>query len=392
MRHYLLKEKDFNTSRWTGGKTKELAIFPRNSRYLDRDFIWRLSSATVETDESDFSRLPDYDRVLMVMEGSVVLTYDGAKTVRLNELEQDSFDGDWRTKSYGRITDFNLMVRKGFDGSLDVIRPDSSAKAYEDTLNTGLKYTTHGLYCKEGYFVANFNDQAVMVSPGELLVLEFMDDEPAYTLMGEGVIIRSQIGYDYDYSKEPTLEASSTSEAASPSSASGNSRAEARIEDSEYRGGGFSEDLGWAFMIANTQFRGAKKIIKKLQTIWYDDVLHDRIKTLEKVYVTFAVYLFGLLVAISIFFRNGVTEGKLLLVLAVWTLLDILVVSPLIYYLALPKPIGAHIKSVDKLTPEEIAIQNERDGRNERVEKIMKRYKNSGRYLGRERDEDVGDE
>ena len=113
MRQYLLKEENYNTSNWTGGRTKELAIFPAQSKYLDRNFIWRLSSATVETEESDFSKLPDYDRVLMVLEGEVVLSYEGQRVARLKELEQDRFDGAWKTKSFGRITDFNLMVRKG---------------------------------------------------------------------------------------------------------------------------------------------------------------------------------------------------------------------------------------------------------------------------------------
>ena len=136
MRYELRKEEDFSVSKWMGGKTKELAIFPPGAKYIDRDFIWRLSSATVELEESDFSKLPDYDRVLMVMEGSAVLTYDGKKSIRLKELEQDSFDGGAKTKSYGKITDFNVMVRKGGDGILDVIRPDSDAKVLGDTLHT----------------------------------------------------------------------------------------------------------------------------------------------------------------------------------------------------------------------------------------------------------------
>ena len=81
MRYELRKEEDFSVSKWMGGKTKELAIFPPDSKYIDRDFIWRLSSATVELEESDFSKLPDYDRVVMVMEGSAVLTYDGKKSI-----------------------------------------------------------------------------------------------------------------------------------------------------------------------------------------------------------------------------------------------------------------------------------------------------------------------
>ena len=113
MKTYLFKEEDYNTSRWTGGQTKELAIYPAESKYLDRNFIWRLSSATVETEESDFSKLPDYDRVLMVLEGEVVLSYEGQRVARLKELEQDRFDGVWKTKSFGKITDFTISPKSG---------------------------------------------------------------------------------------------------------------------------------------------------------------------------------------------------------------------------------------------------------------------------------------
>ena len=48
----------------------------------------------------------------------------------------------------------------------------------------------------------------------------------------------------------------------------------------------------------------------------------------------------------------------------------------------MPKPIRKHIKEIDKLTPYEQKVRNAELGRNERVEKMMKKYKNSGRYLG----------
>ena len=202
MKSILLKENNYSISDWSGGKTRELSIFPHSSKYADREFIWRLSSATVDLDESDFTMLPDYNRVLMVLKGSVVLTYDDVKTVNLNELEQDSFDGASKTKSYGRITDFNLMVRKGNEGILDVIRPESSAVTCEDTLGSSKDNITHALYCKEGYFLVNPGTGSVMVRPGETFLMEEKGSAPAYTIMGNGVIIRAQIGYDYDGPEE----------------------------------------------------------------------------------------------------------------------------------------------------------------------------------------------
>ena len=60
-------------SEWSGGKTRQIFIYPPGAQYADRDFIFRVSSATVELDESDFTPLPDYRRFLSVLEGSVTL-------------------------------------------------------------------------------------------------------------------------------------------------------------------------------------------------------------------------------------------------------------------------------------------------------------------------------
>ena len=379
MKYRLYKEEDYSVSKWMGGKTKELAIFPGNSRYLDRDFIWRLSSATVELEESDFSKLPDYDRVLMVLEGNVVLTYDGKRSIRLKELEQDSFDGAQKTKSYGKITDFNLMVRKGGDGILDLIRPEGEAKECSDTLNTERSCTTHALYCREGYGVVSFGEEQKMINPGELLVMEFGKEEPAYTVMGDGVIIRAQIGYDYE---EPEV-AEDAPEKAAPKAEKPLGGGD-RIVFNEPCKGTFGENFRWASFIANTQFRGARFISKKLNNIWYDDELNDRIHVLEKFFVTMIGFLFGLLVLLSIFARDGVADIRILIMLIIWLVADCVIVSPLIYLLCLPKPIASHIKEIDKMSEAEVERMIQVKGKNERLEKLLKKYKNSGRNLGRD--------
>lgn len=50
----LLHKKDYKTTEWSGGLTTELSIAPEGSVYADRDFMWRLSSATVELEEERF--------------------------------------------------------------------------------------------------------------------------------------------------------------------------------------------------------------------------------------------------------------------------------------------------------------------------------------------------
>lgn len=414
MKSILRKEKDFSVSNWSGGKTKELAIFPADSKYADREFIYRLSSATVDLEESDFTMLPDYDRVLMVLQGSTVLTYNGKKSVHLNELEQDSFDGAWTTKSYGKITDYNLMTRKGTAGKVDVIRPEAEAVEMGDTLESDLRRRTHALYCKEGYLIVNAKDGQKMVSPGQLLVMEFGEEEPAYTVMGDGVAIRAQIAFDegapgyaeYEEMKpepEPEPEPEDEPEpvrreeirkenAETPGAYVANilGTARRRVSDEglseastlDYKGG-FAEDYKWSFILSNTQFHGAKALFPKLKSLVFDDELHGKVRRLEKMLITFFVFILGLLALLTFSMKDGeMKDTEILIMIAVWLVIDILIVSPAIYYFTLPKPIKSHIHDLTKVSEEEADALLKDRNKNERLERILKKYSNSGRNVG----------
>ena len=113
---YKIVKKDkanYSTSAWSGGATTEIQIMPEGSRYADRKFLWRLSSATVEVEESTFTALPDYDRLIMMLEGEMDLCHNNGPWVHLAEFEPHAFDGGDETLSKGKIVDFNLMLRKG---------------------------------------------------------------------------------------------------------------------------------------------------------------------------------------------------------------------------------------------------------------------------------------
>jgi len=103
------------TTRWSGGTTTEFYIYPKTSAYAKRDFQIRISSATVDDPESDFTLLPDYKRIICPLEGGFTLTFpeDGNRQVTLGPLEEAFFDGAWHTHSAGKAVDFNVMTRKG---------------------------------------------------------------------------------------------------------------------------------------------------------------------------------------------------------------------------------------------------------------------------------------
>ena len=108
-----LTARDYAVSAWSGGTTTQLAIFPPDAVYAHRDFLWRVSSATVDLEESDFTPLPDYERLIATLEGEITLTHKGGAPITLQPFQVHAFSGGDATHSVGRCRDFNLMLRRG---------------------------------------------------------------------------------------------------------------------------------------------------------------------------------------------------------------------------------------------------------------------------------------
>ena len=104
---------DYVTTAWSGGTTTQLLIAPDDAKYAERDFLWRVSSAAVELEESDFTLLPDYERLIATLRGEITLIHNGGVPLRLRPYEVHAFSGADQTHSIGRCTDFNLMLRRG---------------------------------------------------------------------------------------------------------------------------------------------------------------------------------------------------------------------------------------------------------------------------------------
>ncbi len=108
----LLTKEDYVTTTWSGGTTTQLAIAPEGAVYADRDFLWRLSSAGVELEHSDFTPLPDYNRLISVLHGELEMKIGDGARFGLEPFTLRSFDGGVPVESWGKCTDYNLMVRK----------------------------------------------------------------------------------------------------------------------------------------------------------------------------------------------------------------------------------------------------------------------------------------
>ena len=62
---------------WSGGTTTELFIYPEGATYEDRNFKFRLSIATVESETSEFTPLAGVKRTLMLLHGELTLKHEG---------------------------------------------------------------------------------------------------------------------------------------------------------------------------------------------------------------------------------------------------------------------------------------------------------------------------
>src|SRR3954468_10995977 len=103
---------------WASGTSTEIFIHPSNGNFAARRFLFRISTATVEAEESTFTFFEGITRHLMILKGELELTHEGRYTKHLKPYDQDTFSGEWSTRSKGKVTDFNLMLKDGAKGLL----------------------------------------------------------------------------------------------------------------------------------------------------------------------------------------------------------------------------------------------------------------------------------
>lgn len=167
----VLSEKDFSTSAWSGGSTTQLAIFPVSAVYAKRNFLWRLSSATVEAERSLFTALPGVRRHLMPLEGTVELCHAGQPALKLHPFEVDAFDGGAETESIGQCTDFNLMTRETCAGTLSSFLCGSVGT--ERTFSSEQDGpVTEAFYAADGEVIAESGGITYVVPQGGLLLIQ----------------------------------------------------------------------------------------------------------------------------------------------------------------------------------------------------------------------------
>ena len=190
MKHQLISQSEQRTEAWSGGKTTEIFIYPKGANYAERQFSWRVSTASVELDESDFSQLYGVKRWIMPFDAPLLLKHKNQQKllyeIHLKPYETHCFKGDWDTKSIGKSRDFNLMLKEGSYGILKHFKfmPENSVgiqelfpEIFDDRLAFSDKLCTMGIYNIRDSFNAEFEGEMIEVKPQELMMFHNKSNE-----------------------------------------------------------------------------------------------------------------------------------------------------------------------------------------------------------------------
>ena len=348
MKKRIYKEENYKLSKWSGGNTRELAIYPENAAYLDRDFLWRLSSADSDKEESSFTKLPDFERILMVLDGSVVLAHGEERSVNLGAWESDAFDGAVKTKCFGQLKkDYNLIYRKGTKGCMELIELTDEGHHLECQFE-GCRAV--GLYSAEGYTIVSVDGKTDMLKEDQQMVIELEpEEEISLSVMGQGKCILTEMAFQRD-------EVVDFSEA--PADAAGG--------ESDYM-------LALKLSLSNNRWSAAMNRMKK-KGLLHSPALEKKLRSLDRFFITGIVWALGVIICLLLFLV-GLSPGAVIGLIIAFSIVDVFFISPMIYLAVLPRPLSAHIKRAEDLNTYERQIFEDQLNYDPRHERLMHKYR-----------------
>ncbi len=177
----VIKKEQYKVSNWSGGTTTEIYLAPQNGNYAERRFDFRISSATVDLEESDFTPLANVKRYLTILKGEMDLTFRETeeRKVNLKPYEVVEFSGDVPTHSVGRAKDFNLML-KGREGVMETF--SGGGFSLEIPMNTQV------FVYSVGEWTGFINGEEVFVNSEDTLHLSASSEKVSLQVLGKGSV------------------------------------------------------------------------------------------------------------------------------------------------------------------------------------------------------------
>lgn len=111
MKINIIKFNELQSSNWSNGKTYQYYIFPNNANYQNKDFLFRVSSATIDNMPSEFTNFIGYHRYLSMLDSDLSLKINN-REVNLKANQLVDFKSEDSVISYAIGSDFNLMIKE----------------------------------------------------------------------------------------------------------------------------------------------------------------------------------------------------------------------------------------------------------------------------------------
>ena len=183
MKRKIIKKEDFITTKWAGGETTQLAIYPEDSVFAKKDFLFRVSSATFTSSESTFSDFSGYQRYILPLEGKIKLYHKGLYNRDLDKYDVEYFDGSWDTFSENTLDcrDYNFIVKGGSAAKMQVLHKGEEYNLKESQIVT--------IFSVKDYMLEFNNDDKRHIDGFSLLVLETDKQEKIKILDAETPIL-----------------------------------------------------------------------------------------------------------------------------------------------------------------------------------------------------------
>ena len=171
----LLRVNDFQVSDWSGGKTKQLYLSPPTGHYGKREFDYRLSTATVEAAESEFSDLSGFHRILMSLDHTLHLhNASRQEETVLAPFTPYFFEGSDSITSRGTCTDFNLIYSDHYQGQMLAIS-DGQELSQDEAIQF--------IYALSDLMVTGTDLPSLNLETGQLLIVEKETQETELQIM-----------------------------------------------------------------------------------------------------------------------------------------------------------------------------------------------------------------
>ena len=171
---------------WSGGTVNQLFIYPENADFDQKDFVFQVSTATVDVEESLFTFFDNYDRIIMTTDNKFVLVHNDQEEIVLGKNEPHFFYGDDKTQGKGKVNDFNLIMKRGVcRGDVMALSIEKGSVIFPRKGSDICAKTLEIVFCAHGKLTFRLGKHQEHLEQGELLVIDHGEMNGKYLLSNE---------------------------------------------------------------------------------------------------------------------------------------------------------------------------------------------------------------